>query len=243
LTLREGLDRRVLIVEDDRAVARLHCRYVSRRPGHTVVGIAETGVQAYTMVTSPHPDVVLLDLGLPGATGLEVLRKMRHADSPVEVIVVSAHASPSTVRACFHLGVVDYLVKPFWPQRLGEALDLLDERMDTLRHSRRLDQEAIDRLRGHASEATASARSAARTGPRLSAVRCALEVSGLALTADDVADATGMARVTARRYLEQLVARGVCTVETDPDGPGRPRKFYRLWASKPVGGASAGGGA
>lgn len=227
---------RVLVVEDDRAVARLHCRYVSRRPGHEVVGVAETGAQALTLVANRHPDVVLLDLGLPGTNGLEVLREMRQAHSPVEVIVVSAHASPETVRACFHLGVVDYLVKPFWPQRLGEALDVLADRIQTLDRGPVLDQKQIDRLRGHTPDEAATS----RLSERLSTVKAALEDSGLALTAAEVAAATDMARVTARRYLEQLVDRGVCTVDTDPEGPGRPQKFYRLWATTPVGRAPAG---
>ena len=222
---------RVLVVEDDRAVARLHCRYISRRPLHEVVGVAETGPQALTLLSQRKPDVVLLDLGLPGVNGLDVLREIRQAHSPVEVIVVSAHASPATVRTCMHLGVVDYLVKPFWPQRLGEALDELAKRSQALGVGVPLDQRQVDRLRGHGSADPEPT----RLGERLEAVKDALRCTGLAMTAAEVADATGMARVTARRYLEQLVERGVCIVDTDPDGPGRPQKFYRLWAMSPVG--------
>lgn len=224
---------RVLVVEDDRAVARLHCRYISRRPRHEVVGVAETGAQALTLIAQRRPDVVLLDLGLPGVDGLDVLREIRQTHRPVEVIVVSAHASPATVRTCMHLGVIDYLVKPFWPQRLGEALDELDKRSRGLGAGQVLDQRQIDRLRGHGAADSDSL----RLGERLEAVRQSLESSGLAMTAAEVAENTGMARVTARRYLEQLVERGVCIVDTDPDGPGRPQKYYRLWAASPVGGS------
>jgi response regulator of citrate/malate metabolism len=229
--------RRVLVVEDDRAVAKVHCRYMRAIPGNVVVGVAQTAPQVRALVDTLHPDLVLLDLELPGVGGLELLRELRRDGWKAEVIVVSAHTAPEMVHACIQLGVVDYLVKPFWPRRLGEALALIDEREATLGDGGALDQDAVDRLRGIGADA--------RLGPapslkpeRVALVRSVLAEHGLALSAEEVAEAAGMSRVTARRYLEHLVAGGQCTVDTDPEGPGRPRKFYRLWLSTPVGGST-----
>ena len=62
-------DWRVMVVEDDRVVARLHCRFLARVPGFDVVGVAATGAQADQMIATLKPDLLLLDLGLPDETG------------------------------------------------------------------------------------------------------------------------------------------------------------------------------
>ncbi len=83
---------RVLVVDDDFMVARLHSSVVSRQPGFEVVGAARTGTEALAAVRSLRPDLVLLDIYLPDMSGLEVLRRFREssADYPVDVIVISA---------------------------------------------------------------------------------------------------------------------------------------------------------
>jgi response regulator of citrate/malate metabolism len=234
-------DRRVLVVEDDRVVARVHCRYVSRQAGFVVVAVAQNGDEARERLETLRPDVMLLDLELPGHNGVALLRDLRRIGNPVEVIVVSAHASPEMVRACMQLGVVDYLVKPFWPARLGEALTALSARIEALSHGPRLDQEAVDRMRRPPAADRPSLPSSIKRD-RLAAVRAVHGARGVAMTPAEVAEAVSMARVTARRYLEHLVAVGQCTADTEPDGPGRPRKVYRLWLSSPVGSQSAAAG-
>lgn len=225
---------RVLVAEDDRAVASVHCRFVSRQRGFQVVGAAFSGSQARDMVAGQRPDLLLLDLGLPGHTGVDLLRELRSAGSPVDVIVVTAHSAPAIVRDCVQLGVVDYLVKPFWPARLADALARFSGRMQELRCGRPLDQEAIDRVQGASVNPEKPPPSNIKQ-ERLQEVRDVLARHDCSLTAEQVAEAAHVARVTARRYLEHLVELGQCTVDSLPDGPGRPRKAYRLWLSTPVG--------
>jgi response regulator of citrate/malate metabolism len=76
-------DWRVLVVEDDRVVARLHCRFIARVPGFTAVGVATTAAQAQEMVRTLHPDLLLLDIGLPGENGVALLRRLRAAGNTV----------------------------------------------------------------------------------------------------------------------------------------------------------------
>jgi response regulator of citrate/malate metabolism len=148
--------------------------------------------------------------------------------------VVSGYASRDVVRTAVQLGVVDYLVKPFWPARLTEALESFAARACALRDQRRLNQEEVDRARIGAQDVHHGEREDAERR-RVEQVRDVLGASGVAMTAGDVASSTGMARVTARRYLERLVASGQCTVDQLSDGPGRPRKMYRLWLDRPIG--------
>jgi response regulator of citrate/malate metabolism len=123
-----------------------------------------------------------------------------------------------------HLGVVDYLVKPFPPERLRQALGLFANRMQALRAGE-LAQVEVDRV-------CASGRRPARALPRdlapqtLAAVRSTLRASADPLSASAVADRTGVARVTARRYLEFLAASGEVATESLSAGPGRPAKAY-----------------
>lgn len=227
--------RRVLVVEDDEHVAAVHCRFVSQQPGFSVVARAATAGQAREFVRTLRPHLVLLDLELPGQNGLELLRELRSSSLPVEVIAVTAHSGPAVVRAAMQLGVIDYLVKPFLPGRLSEALVAFVARADELAREHALDQAAIDRLRAGVGEQARLGAASIRT-ERLAGIRDLLEHADVAMTADEVAAASGMARVTARRYLEHLVSLGQCTADTVPDGPGRPRKSYRLWPSDRVGG-------
>jgi response regulator of citrate/malate metabolism len=215
---------RTLIVEDSAAVAEVHRRLVASTPGFVVVAIAPSEAEARRLTALHRPHLLLLDLGLPDADGLNLLRALRGAREPVEVIAVTAARGAAVVRACVHLGVVDYLVKPFPPERLRQALGLFAHRMQALRDGE-LGQAEVDRL-------CASGRRPARALPRdlapetLAAVRESLRAAHEPLPAADVAAAVGIARVTARRYLEYLDACGEVTTETSGAGPGRPAKAY-----------------
>jgi response regulator of citrate/malate metabolism len=218
-------DLRVLIVEDDPPVAKLHSRFVAITPGFQVVGIVNTAPEALRTLQLMRPDLILLDLGLPDADGLVLLRRIRAAATPVDVIAVTAEASSEAVTAALRLGVVDYLVKPFYPDRLRQSLV-------GFRRSRReigaspLDQQTIDRLRSDSTDSQRLPRDIDRA--RLERVREELDAAGRPLTATQVATAVGVSRVTARRYLEYLVTVRDVRVEPLVRGRGRPTKLYSL---------------
>lgn len=221
---RRGRDSwQVLVVEDDAVIASLHTRLVARMPMLHSIGVARSGEEALRAVLRFSPDLVLLDLGLPGTDGLSVLREFRVRGYGGEVIVITASRSADAVCATAHFGTLDYLVKPFTPERLRQALAAFLQRMTALR-SPELEQESID----HLLRASGGRRWLPRglSHETLSAVREALASSKTGICADTVADATGMARVTVRRYLEYLVATGEAVSDSDITGPGRPRKLY-----------------
>jgi response regulator of citrate/malate metabolism len=217
-------DWRVLVVEDDRVVARLHCRFIARVPGFCAVGAAATAAQAEEMIQTLHPDLLLLDIGLPGESGIALLRRLRAAGDPVEVIVVTAATATETVRATVHLGAVDYLVKPFDQERLRKSLGLFQRRVGGLARAQ-LAQEEVDRI---CSDGPNAFRWLPRdlSDARLDEIRAILSDAELPATADAIAAQAGVARVTARRYLEYLVTIGQATMEPVVVGPGRPRKTY-----------------
>jgi response regulator of citrate/malate metabolism len=221
----------VMIVEDEPEVAGLYVRAIATMSRFAVAGVAHDVAGALDLLRRRPVDLVLLDLHLGADDGLTLLRRMRADGGAAEVIALTASNDPMAVRILLQHGAIDYLVKPFPQERLRQALGLFLNRSAALSGGA-LDQGAIDR-------ACASGRPAGRWLPKgledggVQRVRAALDpVAGS--SAADVADRTRMARVTARRYLEYLVATEQATVDSEPDGPGRPRKLYR---------ATGGGGA
>ena len=218
-------DWRVLVVEDDPHVALVHQRIVDEMSMFEVVGVAETAEQALAMLPAQRPHLMLLDLTLPGVDGLTLARKLRSRAEPVEVIAVTASRSAEVVRAMVHLGVVDYLVKPFSPDRMRQALGFFLRRMAAYGHGS-LDQAEVDAL-------CASGRRPGRWLPKglvagkLEEVRAYVDAAGAGVSAEQVGEAVGMARVTARRYLEYLLTTQHVVVQLSSDGPGRPRRLYR----------------
>lgn len=214
---------RVLIVEDDPMVASLHSRLVARVPGMQPIGIADTGERALAAALRMSPDLILLDLGLPGMDGLTLLRALRLKGHRGEVIVVTADRTSAVISDTAHFGTLDYLVKPFTPERLRQALSAFLHRMSALRDPA-LEQEGIDRVW----RATGARRWLPKglSEATLADVRSVLAQSPSGISADAVAADVGMARVTVRRYLEYLVATGEAVADAEIAGPGRPRKLY-----------------
>jgi DNA-binding response OmpR family regulator len=105
----------VLIVEDDRTVAEVVTRYLKLEGFE--VGCVGDGVNALTAVRDLSPDIVVLDIMLPGIDGLEVCRRLR-ATTPVPIIMLTALGEESDRIAGLELGADDYLTKPFSPREL-----------------------------------------------------------------------------------------------------------------------------
>ena len=109
---------KVLVVEDEEDILEL-IRYNLEREGYRVTGVA-TGEEGLRAVTREHPDLVVLDLMLPGIDGIEVCRRLK-ADPHTKhlpVVMVTAKGDEADVVAGLELGADDYLTKPFSPKVL-----------------------------------------------------------------------------------------------------------------------------
>jgi DNA-binding response OmpR family regulator len=117
-----GGNQFVLVVEDDPDIALMMS--VSLRLAGHVVATASTGEAALAALKVAPPEVLVLDLGLPGMGGREVLRHVREDPSleALPVVVVSAHAAPPTISEMTSLGCDRYLTKPFDPRELVRAI-------------------------------------------------------------------------------------------------------------------------
>lgn len=112
--------KRVLVVEDEIDVARL-IKHTLDRSGDLDVQIAVTGEAALTMAAEHPPDLVVLDLNLPGFDGLEICRILRGrpASATMKIIMLTARASESDRIRGLDLGADDYITKPFSPRELA----------------------------------------------------------------------------------------------------------------------------
>lgn len=216
---------RVLIVEDDHAVASLHQRLVESLPDFRSLGVVSDGESAYRAIISLRPDLAIVDLAMPGCHGRTLLRRMRADDVPVEVIVVTASRDAKTVREMLHLGVVDYLVKPFAPERLQHAMASFARRVRGLRRAQ-LAQDDVDIVQASGAVGIHRPPKGLKVR-RLAEIRSLLRESDEALSATELGTRIGIARVTARRYLDYLDVIGAVTVERQCHGPGRPLNRYR----------------
>ena len=221
----------VLIVDDDFMVAKVHAGFVAALDGFEVIGTAATGAQALAEVERLRPDLVLLDVYLPDMTGLEVLRSLRATGSPVDVIVISAARDVDTIRSALHGGVLNYLVKPFdrrtFETRLRDYAALRDE-LGELEEAGQVD---VDRVfgfsRGAVEQPAATPKGIAPETLQL--VRQTLAAAGPdGLSATECSERTGLARVSARRYLEQLVTQQDADVRQKYGTAGRPERRFTL---------------
>src|SRR6266511_823442 len=144
---RGGVMIRVLIVDDDFMVAKVHGGYVAKTPGFEVVGVAHTGADALTAVDELRPDLVLLDIYLPDLDGVSVLRALRgSASADTDVIVISAATDVETIRAAMRGGVLHYLIKPFTYAALYDQLKhfaALHERLGMLSEAGQSDVDQV----------------------------------------------------------------------------------------------------
>jgi two-component system CitB family response regulator len=222
---------RVVVVDDDFMVARIHHSFVARVPGFTVVGTAHTGSAALDTVERLRPDLVLLDIYLPDISGLEVLRRLRQAVSTVDVLAITAAQDADTIRVALRGGVVHYIIKPFSFDTLRERLERYAEAVQRLTEAGRPAQVDVDRLFG-APPHRAAAMPKGLAAATEELVGTVLRDSGTDLSAAECAALAGLSRVSTRRYLEHLVRSGRAEVRLRYGGAGRPEHRY-AWRGQP----------
>ncbi|MDQ4094622.1 MAG: response regulator [Actinomycetota bacterium] len=115
--------RRVLIV-DDEVDLLLALSVLLQSSGYQVFE-ARTGAGGLAAAEREKPDVVILDVGLPDVSGVEVLRQLRERGTQAAILVLSAHASRHTERSAAAEGADAYVTKPFNPDELLQTLDRL----------------------------------------------------------------------------------------------------------------------
>ena len=217
---------KVLIVDDDFMVAKVHAGFIQRTPGFAVIGAAHTGADALLKTKELQPDLVLLDIHLPDVNGLDLMLRLREVAPRLDVLVISAAREVETVRRALRGGIVHYLIKPFSQTDLQERLEHYRIAYQGLDSSKNVaEQSDVNRFFG--------VEGGHRPLPKgcspetLERVEQVLGSSDTDLSAAEVADLLGTSRVSARRYLEYLNDEGRVDVRLKY-GAGRPERRYAL---------------
>ncbi|MEA2397356.1 MAG: two-component system, OmpR family, response regulator MprA [Thermoleophilaceae bacterium] len=120
------MSKEVLIVEDDAPVRRMLERSLAAE-GFQVRAVADGG-SALAAAERSVPDVVLLDLGLPGLDGMAVCRRLREKGASTAILMVTARDAVADRVAGLEAGADDYLVKPFAPEELVARIRAIERR-------------------------------------------------------------------------------------------------------------------
>ena len=220
---------KVLIVEDDPMVAMINEQYVSRNKNFTVVGKCTDGNSALEFLENNDVDLVMMDVYMPQINGFETLRKIRHRHLKVAAIMVTAANDRESLEEALHLGVVDYLVKPFTYERFQMALEKYVAQNNALKDIDKLNQTSIDHIIDNARK---KSEELYPKGIQEKTLKLILEHLGnnsdMWLTGDEIADMIGLTNVTVRRYMNYLAESGKAVAEMNYDTGGRPCMKYKI---------------
>lgn len=115
------MGKRVLIV-DDAAFMRMMIKDILSKNGYEVVGEAENGHVAIEKYKELKPDLVTMDITMPEMDGIAAVKEIRDFDSSARVIMCSAMGQQAMVIDAIQAGAKDFIVKPFQPERVLEAV-------------------------------------------------------------------------------------------------------------------------
>jgi DNA-binding response OmpR family regulator len=124
----EGVDMKTVVIADDDSDIRELVKISVARAGMTVVADVADGEAAYTAIRDLVPDLAILDVSMPGMTGIEVCRLVRQHEhlATLRILLLSAAADEASRLAGLAAGANDYQTKPFSPRQLVEILKLLE---------------------------------------------------------------------------------------------------------------------
>lgn len=220
---------KVLIVEDDPMVAMINEQYISRNKQFAVVGKCRDGKSALEFVDDNEVDLIILDVFMPYADGFETLRQIRKNKISVDVIMVTAANDRESLEEALHLGIIDYLVKPFTFDRFRMALDKFIAHTDALKDLDKLNQKNIDFIIDNTRKKSEELYPKGIQEKTLHTIIEHLnENKGVWLTGDDIAGKVGLTGVTVRRYMNYLAENGTVIGEMNYETGGRPCMLYKI---------------
>ncbi len=113
---------KTVMITDDTAFMRMTLKNVLEKNGYDVVGEAEDGLQAVEMYQQLNPALVTMDITMPNMNGVDAIKEIMKIDAGAKIVVVSAMGQKSVVIEALNAGARDFIVKPFQPDRILEAL-------------------------------------------------------------------------------------------------------------------------
>lgn len=217
----------VLLIEDDPMVREVNKGFITSVNGFNVAGEAGNGEDGIQLLKEMDIDLVILDIYMPKKDGVNTLQEIRKRKLDIDIIVVSAARDNETINVMFQNGAVDYIIKPFKFDRMKQSLEKYRLYKKSMNKNKDLSQEELDLLRN-----VNQMDSSEKQLPKglnlftLQQISTYMKGESESKSAEEVALAVGIARVTARRYLDYLEKSGIIQLDIHYGSVGRPVNRY-----------------
>ncbi len=220
---------KVLIVEDDPMVAMINEQYIKRNKNFEIVGKCNDGMSALDFLENNTVDLLILDVFMPKMDGFETLRQIRNKQITVDAIMVTAANERESLEEALHLGIVDYLVKPFTFDRFQMALEKYIAQNNALKDIETLNQKSIDHIIDNARKKREDLYPKGIQEKTIELIMEYLKVNkNTWFTGDEIAEKVNLTGVTVRRYMNYLAESGKVVSEMNYETGGRPCMKYKV---------------
>ncbi len=215
---------KVLIVEDDADIAALHAHFIRQDARFSAISLAADLAKARELVEIAAFDLVIVDNYLPDGLGVEFIRELLVREKKPECILVTAANDAETVQKALRYGAFDYLIKPLDYRRLEESLNKFCSLKKQWVTEKAFDQKALDTL---FSGGVSPKKRESTDDFTLRQIIDQFTHAHVELTVTAIAEAFGMSKSTARRYLDRAVEQGELVAFLEHGKVGRPTRVYR----------------
>jgi two-component system response regulator DctR len=216
----------VVLIEDDPMVQEVNRQFVNKVDGFKVIAAATNGLVGIDLIQKLKPDLVLVDVYMPKQDGLKTLKQIRSRGYKTDVIAITAASDMETVRSFLQQGAFDYIMKPFKFERIKKALENYRSFRIQLHEKQTISQDELDEVLFQRELETRADIPKGLNAVTLKKVIAYLTRNSFPISAEEVAEGLGIARVTARRYLEYLEKCGKVKIDIQYGTVGRPVNRY-----------------
>ncbi|WP_282936229.1 response regulator [Paenibacillus sp. RC67] len=221
---------RVLVVDDDFMIAKVHASYIELQEGYELVGIAGNFEQTMELARELKPELLVLDVYLPDRSGIDVLRTLRSDKISCDVILITAAKEIGIIEESFQLGIFDYLIKPFDLDLLKETLEKYKLFKIHLQSLAKPDQQFVEGLKKFRSSKPSVGQQPQKGIDlrTLERIKQTMLQNENPCSAEQIAHLSGVSRSTARAYLEYFIEQGIANEFLQYGTVGRPQRLFCL---------------
>lgn len=222
---------KVLIIEDDSSVSKIHVKFLNRIKNFSLVGVANSISDGKYMLETFQPHLILLDLFFPEGNGMDLLYELRTKHSLIDVILITAAKDLDNLNRALKGGVFDYIIKPVFLERFQESLANYTAYYTKTRNTQNVDQQFVDSIMKNKTD-TALEINIKNVPKGIDPITLKEVISIFetcpqgGMTALEAGKKIGLARTSARKYCEYLLSIGKLQIKLEYGTIGRPERKY-----------------